>query len=136
MTRFITSYTGAIRSNMRCTPSGASVPSFTVSSGPSWPCIDRDNSLTPALDQRIFDTKLIQSAGDDEIDEVFDGLGSMVEAGCEEEDRRAGAPGREHRLEMDRRERRLARHQHEPALLFQRDRRGPVDQVLHRARRD
>src|SRR6266536_3206119 len=104
---------------MRCTPSGGSVPLFTGPSGPSWTCIDKDNSLTPALDQRILDTKLIQSAGHDEVDEVLDGRGSVVEAGSEEEDRRPRPLRSQHRLEVNRRQRRLARHQDELALLLQ-----------------
>ena len=39
-------------------------------------------------------------------------------------------------LEVDRRERRLARHEDELALLLQRDGRGAMDQVRHRARGD
>ena len=35
MTRFIASYTGAIRSNIRCTPSAGSRPVSTVMSDPS-----------------------------------------------------------------------------------------------------
>ena len=42
----------------------------------------------------------------------------------------------QHVLEVDRRERRLARHEHELAPLLQRDGGGAVDQVRHRARRE
>src|ERR1051325_7002170 len=107
---------------MRSTFSGESVPLFIVSSGRSWPCVYRATSLPPALAQRIVDTKLIQSARHDEVDEIVHGLGAVVEAGRQKQDRRAGAPRRQHRLEVDRGERRLARHQDELPLLLERDR--------------
>src|ERR1051325_2863355 len=107
---------------MLSTLSGESVPLFTVSSGPSSTWVPMWNSLPPALAQRIVDTKLIQSAGHDEVDEVVHGLGAVVEAGREKQDRRARTPRRQHRLEVDRGERRLARHQDELPLLLERDR--------------
>ena len=94
------------------------------------------HDCAPARDERVLEPDLVEHAADDEVDEVVDRLGAVVEARREEEDRRAGAAQREHVLEVDRRERRLARAEHELALLLQRDRGGTVDQVLHRTRRD
>ncbi len=56
-----------------------------------------------------------------------------VEAGLERQDRRARPAQREHVLELDRRERRLARAEDELPLLLERHRGGPVDQVLAHA---
>src|SRR5437867_4349236 len=100
------------------TPSGGSVPVLIVSSGSSWPCVDKDNLLAPALDERVVQPELIQSASNDEIDEVLNGLCSVVEARRQEEDRGARALRRQHRLEVDRRQRRLARHEHELPLFL------------------
>src|SRR5262249_41704838 len=95
---------------------------------PRLPC-----SCAPPLDERVLESKQIQAAADYEIHEVVHGLGAVVEARRRKEDRRARPPQGEHVLEMDGRERRLPRDEHEPALLLERDRGGPVDQVLHRA---
>ena len=84
----------------------------------------------------MLEPQLVEGPRDDEVDEVLDGFGAVVEAGCEEEDRGSGLAQREHVAEMDRRQRRLARHEHEPALFLQRDGRGAVDEVLHRAGSD
>src|SRR5215218_2103833 len=145
MTRFITSYTGAIRSNMARTRSGGSVPlSIAASRGPLTcvpmghsrsvsrsgapsPCIPMCHLLPPAPNQHIVDTKLIQSSRNNEVEQVVDRLGAVVEARREEQDRRARASGGQHGLEVDRRERRLAGHQYELPLLLQRDRRGAIE---------
>ena len=73
---------------------------------------------------------------DDEVDELLDPLGAVVEARRREQHDRAGAPHAQQVLEMDRRERRLARDEHELAALLERHVRGPVDQVRLAARRD
>src|SRR5437867_570464 len=79
--------------------------------------------------QRIFYPELIEAAGDDEVDEVLDRLGPVIEAGRGEEDHGAGLLQRGEAVQVDRRQRRLARHEHELPALLQRDRGGAVDQV-------
>ena len=106
------------------TVSGASVPDSYVT------------RLAPARDERIVDPDLVEAARDDEVDEVVDRLGAVVEAGRGEEDDRAGLVQRREPAEVDRGERRLARHEHELAALLQRHRRGAVDEVLHRSGRE
>src|SRR6478735_7764486 len=113
-----------MRSNMVRTASGPNLPLSTVTSG-----------LSPARGL-VLDPELIEAAGDDEIDELIDGLGPVVEARCEEENRRPSLPELQHVPQVDLRERRLSRADDQPALLFQRHRGGAVNQVRHRARGD
>src|SRR2546428_7624651 len=92
--------------------------------------------LAPARDERVLEPDVVEGARDDEVDEVVDGLRARVEPRREEEDRRARAAQRQHVLEVDRRQRGLARAEDELALLLERNRRGAMDDVLHRAGRE
>src|SRR5829696_7586521 len=111
---------------MAWTRSGGSVPVSTPVSGGPLTCVPMGHSRSPAPNQHIFDPKLIQSARNDEIDQVLHGLGSVVEARSEEENRRTCASRGQHALEVNRREGRLSWHQHELALLLQRHGRGAM----------
>ena len=62
----------------------------------------RRRSLTPPLRERVLEPELVERAADDEVDEVVDRLGSVVEARREEEDRRARLAQREHVAQVDR----------------------------------
>src|SRR5919201_6963366 len=153
MTRFIKSYTGAIRSNIVRTASGGRTPLWTLTSRPpAGERFDRSfqtaarakpvrperdiasdvSRLTPTRNERVLDAELIEAACDDEVDEVVHRVGAVVEAGRREEHDRAGLPQPEHVLEVDRRERRLPRHQHQLAPFLQSHARRAVDQVGHR----
>src|SRR4051812_34365601 len=81
----------------------------------------------------MLEADVVQDSRDDEVDEVVDRRGAVVEARREEQDGRARAAQRQHVLEMDRRQRRLAGADDELPLLLERDRRRAVDEVLHRA---
>src|SRR4051812_48895057 len=124
-----------MRSNIVRTASGARVTCCPLRTGPgsgneTWP---KPSLLAPARHERVLEADVVERPRGDEVDEVVDGLGTVVEAGREEEDRGAGAPQRKHVLEVDRRERRLSRAEDELALLLEGDRRRAVNQVLHRA---
>ena len=67
----------------------------------------------PPPDERGVDAELVEAARDDEVDEVLDRLGAVVEARRGEEDHGAGVVERREPAEVDRRERRLARDEHE-----------------------
>src|SRR5438034_782877 len=108
-------------------------PTVAASNEPS---ANGSSSMSPStqvisLDFRVFETERVERPGDDEVDEVLDALGAVVEARREEEDGGTGAAHREHVLEVDRRERRLARHQNQLAILLQRHRSRSLDQVRH-----
>src|SRR4029453_14331355 len=118
---FIASYTGEMRSNIVRTASGASLPVSTLIS-----------VLPPAAHELVFEPELVEAAADDEVDEVVHRLGAVVEAGREEEHDRAGLAPAPHVLQVDQRERRLARAEHELAALLQRDAGRPLDQIRHR----
>ena len=120
MTRFITSYTGAMRSNMPRTSSAASDPDSCV-------------MCAPPLDELVVDPELVETARDDEVDEVLDGVRAVVEARGGEEDHGAGFVERCEAAQVDRGQRRLARDEHELAALLQRHRCRAVDEVGHRA---
>ena len=79
------------------------------------------------------DPELVEAACDDEVDEILDRRGTVVEARRGEEDHGARLVERREAAEVDRRERRLARDEHELAPLLERDRGRTVDQVRHRA---
>ena len=95
----------------------------------------RERHCAPPRAERVLDADLVEHPRDDEVDERLDARGAVVEARRERQDRRAGAAQRDHALERDQRERRLARAEDELALLLERDRRGAVDQVLAARRR-
>ena len=105
------------------TPSGERVPVCVV-------------TRPPLGHQRVLDAELVERPPDDEVEQLVDPLPAVVEAGRKEEDRRPGLAQLEHSFEMDRRERRLARHDHELAALLERDARRTLDQVRHRPGRD
>src|SRR5207248_4320557 len=119
--RFIASYTGAIRSNIARTPSAGSLPDSTLMS-----------ALAPAAHQLVLEPQLVEAASDDEVDQVVHRACAVVEARREEEHDGAGLLHAEHVLEVDQREGRLARTEHEPPPLLERDARRPLDQVRHR----
>src|SRR5262245_9461967 len=102
-----------MRSNIDRTASGASLPVSTLTSG-----------LPPAAHQLLVEPELVETASDHEVHELIDRLGAVVEARREEEHGRPGLAHAQHVLEVDRRERRLARAEHELALLLQRHARG------------
>src|SRR6266542_5717449 len=110
-----------MRSNMRRTPAAGSLPVSTLT------------SVSPPLDQLDVEAELVEGATDDEVDKVMDGLSAVVEARREEEHRCARLLNGEHVAEMDERQGRLARHQHELPFLLQRHRDRAVDEVRHRA---
>ena len=112
-----------MRSNIPRTSAGSSLPVSCV-------------SLTPPRDQRVLDAELVEAARDDEVDEVVDRVGAVVEAGRGEEDHGARLVQRREPAQVDRRERRLARDEDELPPLLERDRGRAVDQVLHRAGRE
>src|SRR5580704_16218906 len=118
------------------TPSGASVIAAPGTRGSSSRRRGARRSLAPAGGELVREPDLVEDARDDEVDERGDRRLAVVEAGREREDRRARAAEREHVLELDRRERRLARAEHELALLLERDRGRPVDEVLADAGRE
>src|SRR5206468_3672276 len=113
-------------------------------------------SLAPPRRHRVLEPELVEATGHYEINEIVYGqeavacdaaertcrlcryirLNAVVEAGREEEHRRPSLSDAEHVLEVDRRERRLARAEDELAFLLQRHARRALDQVRHRARGD
>src|ERR671936_2435547 len=113
-----------MRSNISRTPSAGSLPEATLTS-----------ALSPARGF-VLDPELVEAARHDEVDQVVDRVGTVVEAGGKEEDRGTGFLYFEHVPQVDARERRLARAQDELAAFLQRDARRPVDEVGHRARGD
>src|SRR5512132_1344584 len=131
-----------MRSNIVRTASGASLPVSTVIS-----------VLPPAAHELVLEAELVEAPSDDEVDEIVhrEALACVapqrtcrlcrfvrlerpvVEARREKEDDRTRLPYAQHVLEMDQRERRLARAEHELAALLERDARRPLNQVRHRA---
>src|SRR5689334_10235581 len=111
-----------MRSNIERTASGESLPLSTVIS-----------VLAPPPRQLVLEAELVETACDDEVDEVVDRFRPVVEARREEEHGCARLAHAEHVLEVDRRERRLARAEDQLAALLDRDARRPLDQVRHRA---
>src|SRR5262249_36691094 len=63
----------------------------------------------PTLRRRVADAEVIEDAEDDEIDELHDRLGPVVEARSSGHDDRSGFGERGHVAELDQAERRLAR---------------------------
>src|SRR5213082_1941358 len=96
-----------MRSNIVRTASGASVIG---------------SPLSPPRHERVLEPDVVENARDDEVDEIVDGPGAVVEAGREEEDRPTGAAQREHVLEVNRRQRRLPWADDELTLFLQRNR--------------
>src|SRR6266568_5459902 len=90
-------------------------------------------SFAPPLRDLDVETELIEGPADDEVDEVVDRFGSVIEARSEEQHGRAGFLDRERVAQVDQRQRRLARHHDELPLLFQSHGRRTVDEVRHRA---
>src|SRR6478609_1491780 len=111
-----------MRSNIERTASGASLPLSTVTSG-----------LPPAAHELVLEAELVEAARNDEVDQVVDRGSTVVEAWREKEHRRPRLPHPEHVLEVDRRERRLARAEDQLAALLDHDARRALDQVRHRA---
>src|ERR1700678_4218877 len=112
-----------MRSNMTRTPSGARVIAALPARAGSSRARGERCSLAPAGRELVGEPDLVEDARDHEVDERGDGRLAVVEAGREREDRGAGAAKGEHVLELDRRERRLARAEDELALLLEGDRR-------------
>src|SRR6476469_420209 len=111
-----------MRSNIVRTASGASLPVSTVNS-----------VLPPAAHELVVETELVEAAPDDEVHQVVDRACAVVEARSEEEDDRPCLPYAQHVFEVDQRERRLARAEHELAALLERHAHRTLDQVRHRA---
>ena len=84
MTRFVASSTGAIRSNIRRTPSAGNVPVPRPAGS-----VEPTPVIAPSLRERVLEAELVERAADDEVDEILHGLGAVVKARREEEDRRA-----------------------------------------------
>src|SRR5215213_4072002 len=132
-----------MRSNMPRTSSGASRPLATSSCGRFVTLLVRGltpsrkrSSLSPPRRERVLEAELVEGTRDDEVDEVVDRARLVVEARREEQDHGARLPQPEHVLEVDRRERRLARHEDELTALLDRDGNRAVNEVVHRARSD
>ena len=93
----------------------------------------------PTRSQRMRDPQLIEDARDDKIDEVVDRLRPAVESWRRREDNRAGARELKEVLEMDRRQRCLARHKHQRPALLEHHVGSALDQIVgetaRRARR-
>ena len=83
----------------------------------------------PPGDQFPVDAQLIHDPGDDEVDEVVHAGHAVVEARHRRQQHGAGGGDRLHVPEVDRRQRRLPRHEDQFAALLQVHRGGPVDQV-------
>ena len=95
------------------------------------------HSLAPPAHERVLDAELVEAAPDDEVDEIVDASRRRGRSPARRRgSSRPACRSVQHVLQVDRRERRLARHEHELPALLERDRRGPVDQVRHRARGD
>src|SRR5215208_1614524 len=110
-----------MRSNIVRTASGASLPVSTLTS-----------VLPPAAHQLVLEPQLVEAAPDDEVHKVVNRARAVVEARRKKEHDRARLPNAQHVLEVDRRERRLARAEHELAALLESDACRPLDQVRHR----
>ena len=82
------------------------------------------------------DVQLVEYARDHEVDDVGDGLRMRVEARRGRKDHRAGMREPRHVVEVDHRQRRLARHQHERTPLLEHDVGGALDQVVGEPVRD
>src|SRR5262245_36723383 len=106
-----------MRSNIDCTSGADSLPVSTVMGPPSHGNDNEDacaaqprilkaapqaapqrSLLPPAPNERVLEAELVEAAPDDEVDEVGDALGPVVEAGREEEDGRARAAEPQHVL--------------------------------------
>ena len=80
--------------------------------------------------------EVIEHARDDEVHEIVDRRRPVIEARRRRHHDRAGARHAQHVLEMDRAERRLARHEHQRAPLLERDVGRALDERARRARGD
>ena len=90
----------------------------------------------PALHQLVLDPEMIEYAGHDEVDQVFDALGLVVEARVGGKNHRSRAREPQHVFQMQGGERRLARHQDQLAAFLERDIRRALDEVVREARGD
>src|SRR5438874_218898 len=90
--------------------------------------------LAVALHERVLDAEMIEDAGDDEVDHLLDSRFARVKTGRGGEDDRARARHAEHVLDMNFRERRLARDENELAALLEAHVRRALDQVRRGAR--
>ena len=137
MTRFMRSYGPAMRSNMRSTSAGwqRAVAAALTRAAPQ----RRSRSCSTPSE--------VEHLAGDEVDDVVERVRLGVERGHCRQYQRTGLAQLQQRLEVDDRERRLARHEHEPAVLLERHAGGAVDQVRrprggdrarrgHRARAD
>src|SRR5439155_14104582 len=77
-------------------------------------------SALPRLDQLDLQPKLVDDALHDEVDELADFLGSLIEARCRRQHDRARFNRERHVAQMHERERRLAGDQYELAALLER----------------
>lgn len=73
--------------------------------------------FAPALHQGVRNIQLIEDARDDKVDQCGDRIRMVIEAGVGRQDHSAGTREAQYVLKMDGRERRLARHQHQLAVL-------------------
>ena len=80
--------------------------------------------------------ELVKCTRHDEVDEVVDRLGAVVEAGGEKQHGRPRLLDRKHVPQMDEGQRRLARHEDELPLLLEGHRGGAMNEIRHGARGD
>src|ERR1700716_1163383 len=85
---------------------------------------------TPARAEGVADAQLVEYPGDDEIDQIADGLRVAIEAGRGRKDDRAGAGKLEHVLEVDRGKRRLTWNEHQRPALLEHHVGGALDQLV------
>src|SRR6266550_1405505 len=90
----------------------------------------------PARAERMADAQLVENPGDDEIDQLVDGLWMAVEARRRRKDHRAGAGKLEHVFEMNRRKRCLAWNEHQRPALLEHHVGGALDQIVRKPCRD
>ena len=84
---------------------------------------------SPAFHEGVFDAELVADAGDDEVDEVGEGLDSVIPAGRGGQHDGAGFGDAAHVVDVGERQRCFARHEDQLAAFFQVDFGGALDEV-------
>src|ERR1035437_681535 len=117
------------------TPASAACPSGRIR-----PCVSLmspiSTGLAPPRRQRVLDAEMIEHARDDEIDQLGDAGGTVIEPGRRRQHDRPRPSEAQHVLEVNRAERRFARHEHQRPALLERYVRGALHQRPRRSRRD
>ena len=90
-------------------------------------------SISPAVDEAVFDMELVADAGDDEVDEILNAGYAVVEAGHGGQDHGAGLGRGMHVGQLGDGERRFTRHEDQRAAFLELDLGRSMDEVGRRA---